>query len=332
MSEDIPVIDFTPWREGGAAGQAEVVRRVAEACERIGFFVVTGHGVPEPAVERAYAAARAFFALPLEEKLAIRRPRPEQNRGYIQVGEETLARFTGAETPPDLKEIFAIGPDAVPDEPYFTGPAAYPSFALNLWPARPAGFREAVLAYWDESQRLARTTTAIFARALGLPDGWFEPFLDRDISMLRLILYPEPKGPALPGQLRAGAHSDLNIVTFIRNEASAGGLQVRRRDGRWIDAPSIPGSFVVNLGDLMARWTDDRWVSTLHRVAMPPEGSAAGSDRLALVFFLSPNYDAVIRCIESCARPGEPPKYPPVTLAEYRTAIFARAQNPRAAE
>lgn len=333
MRDDIPVIDYAPWASGDPAAQAAIVAQVADACARIGFFVVVGHGVPEPVIAEAYAQAKAFFALPLEEKLAIRRPRPEQNRGYIQVGEETLARFAGDETPPDLKEIFAIGPDDVPDEPYFTGSAAYPSFAPNLWPARPEGFRAAVRAYWDELQKLSRRTTVIFARALGLPDGWFEPYLDRDISMLRLILYPEPKGPALPGQLRAGAHSDLNMVTFIRNEASAGGLQVRRRDGRWVDAPSIPGSFVVNLGDTMMRWTNDRWLSTQHRVLMPPAGAAAGSDRLALVFFLTPNYDAEIRCIETCAGPGAPPKYPPITMAAYRTSIFARAQGPgKAAE
>ena len=333
MADDIPIIDYSAWRSGDDAQRAEIVRRVGDACERIGFFVCVGHGVPDRVIDEAYAKAKAFFALPLEEKLAIRRPRPEQNRGYIQVGEETLARFTGDETPPDLKEIFAIGPDDAPDEPYFTGPAAYPSFAPNLWPARPEGFRTAMRAYWDELQKLSRLTTVIFARALGLPDDWFAPYLDRDISMMRLILYPEPKGPPLPGQLRAGAHSDLNMVTFIRNEASSGGLQVRRRDGRWVDAPSIPGSFVVNLGDLMMRWTNDRWLSTPHRVAMPPAENAAGSDRLAMVFFLTPNYDAEIRCIETCAGPDEPPKYPPITTAAYRTAIFARAQGPaKAAE
>jgi isopenicillin N synthase-like dioxygenase len=278
-------------------------------------------------VRGAYEAAQQFFALPLDEKLRVRRPRPEQNRGYIPNGEETLARFTGAEAPPDLKEIFAIGPDAVPDAPYYTCKAAYPSFAPNLWPERPAQFQQAILDYWAALQTLSRTTARIFARALELPETWFDRYLDRDISMLRAIQYPEPKGPALPGQLRAGAHSDLNMVTFIRNEASAGGLQVRRRDGEWVEAPSLPGSFVVNLGDLMMRWTNDRWASTPHRVAMPPEGRAKGSDRLSLIFFLTPNYDASIECIPSCTGPGDPPKYAPITTAEYRTARFARAQG-----
>ena len=330
MRADIPIIDHAPFLAGDAAGAAEVVRQVREACERIGFYIAVGHGVSEAVVDRAYAAAKAFFALPAAEKLKIRRQRRAENRGYIPVGEETLARFTGAEAPPDLKEVFAIGPDEVPGEPYFTGPAAYPSFARNLWPERPAGFRAAIRAYWDELQKFSRATARLYARGLDLPESWFEPYLDRDISMLRTILYPDPSGLALPGQLRAGAHSDLGMITLIRNEASSGGLQVRRRDGTWLDAPVIPRSFVVNLGDLMMRWTNDRWLSTPHRVAMPPPEMAAGSARLSLIFFLVPNYDAVIRCIPSCCGPDNPAKYESITVADYRTSIFARAQGPTA--
>jgi len=143
MSGDFPVIDIAAVRQPqlSAAERPEIVRQVASACEEIGFFAVTGHGVPGAVIADLVAQSYAFFDLPLAEKLAVRRPRPEQNRGYIAPGEERLARLRGDETPPDLKELYTIGPFDTPETPYFTGPAAYPSFAPNLWPARPVGLR-----------------------------------------------------------------------------------------------------------------------------------------------------------------------------------------------
>src|SRR6202035_5380230 len=150
MSSAFPVIDIAPFTriEATAAERAAVVARIGEACETIAFFAVTGHGVERRVIDDLVAAAYKFFDLPLAEKLAVKRPRPEQNRGYIPHGDERLARLRGDETPADLKEMFAIGPYDLPDDPYFTGPAAYPSFAANLWPARPAALRPALEAYW----------------------------------------------------------------------------------------------------------------------------------------------------------------------------------------
>src|SRR5207247_3860463 len=145
MSGDFPVIDIAAARVSAAA-RLEIARRVAGACEEIGFFAVTGHGVPGPVIADLVAQSYAFFDLPLAEKLVVRRPRPEQNRGYIAPGEERLARLRGDETPPDLKALYTIGPFDPPQTPSFTGPAAYPSFAANLWPARPSGLRPALLS------------------------------------------------------------------------------------------------------------------------------------------------------------------------------------------
>src|SRR5271170_6402383 len=158
ISVDFPIVDITALRRPGAPTGApvEIVRRVARVCEETGFFAVTGHGVPRAVIADLVAQSHAFFDLPLAEKLVVRRPRPEQNRGYIPPGEERLARLRGTETPPDLKELYTIGPFDLPLTPYFTGPAAYPSFASNLWPARPAGLRPALEAYWRELDRVAR--------------------------------------------------------------------------------------------------------------------------------------------------------------------------------
>jgi isopenicillin N synthase-like dioxygenase len=152
VSRNFPVIELEAVREPEVSigARREIAHQVASACEEIGFFAVTGHGVPGAVIADLVAESYAFFDLPLAEKLAVRRPRPEQNRGYIAPGEERLARLRGDETPPDLKELYTIGPFDLPDTPYFTGPAAYPSFAPNRWPVRPVGLRPALEAYWCE--------------------------------------------------------------------------------------------------------------------------------------------------------------------------------------
>lgn len=317
-----PIIDIGAFtRSGASAAEREAVaRRVGDACQGIGFFAVTGHGVPQAAIDGAIAASYEFFALPLAEKMIVKRPRPEQNRGYIATGDERLARLRGNETPADLKEMFAIGPDNLPDDPYFTGPAAYPSFAANLWPARPASLRPALDAYWAGAEGLARTLCRIFATALDLPPDYFAGKTDRHISQLRLMHYPPPAEAPLPGQLRAGAHSDLGMMTLVYSDSDVGGLEVMDRTGNWVAAPPSDGAFTVNIGDLMMRWTNDRWQSTLHRVVNPAEGDAWRSRRLSLGMFFIPNYDAEIAPLPNTGAG----RYAPTTVAAYRTERFAR--------
>ena len=322
MSSDVPVIDLGPLSEGQASATVllDIVRQVASACAETGFFAVTGHRVPRAVITDLVAQSYAFFDLPLAEKLAVRRPRPEQNRGYIGPGEERLARLRGDETPPDLKELYTIGPFDLPDTPYFTGPAAYPSFAPNLWPRRPEWLRPALQAYWHELNRVARILCRIFAEALALPPEFFDQKVDKHISQLRIMHYPPPEAAPLPGQLRAGAHSDLGMMTLLYSDSDIGGLEVMNRAGRWVRVPVIDNAFTVNLGDLMMRWTNDRWRSTLHRVVNPPEAATDLSRRLSIGMFFIPNYDAVVAPI---ARVGDIPKYPPITVADYRTSRFA---------
>lgn len=321
-SASFPIINLGPWHAGtDKRGVAEAVRT---ACESIGFFAIRGHRVPDEVVSDLRASARAFFALPVEEKAKVARPRPEQNRAWHAEGTETLARLAGNESPPDYKEVFAMGPPDVPDEPYYTAaPGAYPNYAPNLWPARPEGFEAAWRAYWREMEALQEVLCRIFAVALDLPEEFFLRFIDRHCSMLRALYYPPQKTAPLPGQLRAGAHTDLGMLTVLKNEAAAGGLEVRDLAGRWHAAPVVEDGFIVNIGDLLMRWTNDRFVSTLHRVVNPP-AEAVSSSRLSIAYFVAPNYDAVIECLPTCAGPGRPAKYPPVTVAGYRNERFAR--------
>jgi isopenicillin N synthase-like dioxygenase len=322
MNSDFPVIDLGAVcrQQVSAAARLDIARQVASACEEIGFFAVTGHGVPRAVIAELTARSYAFFDLPQVEKLVVRRPRPEQNRGYIPPGEERLARLWGDETPPDLKELFTIGPFDLPDEPYFTGPAAYPSFAPNLWPVRPVGLKRALQAYWHELNWVAHILCRIFAQALDLAPGFFNDKIDKHISQLRIMHYPPPLVAPLPGQLRAGAHSDLGMMTLLYSDNDIGGLEVMNRGGRWVPVPIIDNAFTVNLGDLMMRWTNDRWRSTPHRVVNPAEAANDRSRRLSVGMFFIPNYDAVVAPI---AGVGEAPKYPPITVADYRTSRFA---------
>ncbi len=319
-----PLVDLAPWYAGSASGKAAVADAVRAACETIGFFAVTGHRVPPNAIEAMRATSRAFFDLPMAEKMKVARPRPEQNRAYHAEGTETLARLAGNDSPPDYKEVFAIGPPDVPaDDPwYHTLPDAYPNYAPNLWPAEPAGFELAWRTYWAAMEDLQNTIGDIFATALGLPEGWFDRALARHCSMLRALNYPAQATPPAPGQLRAGAHTDLGMLTILKNEAADGGLEVRDLAGRWHEAPPCEEGFIVNIGDLLMRWTNDRFRSTLHRVGNPRSGG--GARRLSIAYFVAPAYDTLIECLPTCQTADTPEKYPPITVATYRNARFAR--------
>jgi isopenicillin N synthase-like dioxygenase len=321
MRIDIPLIDLQPFRDGRSQGKQAVAKAVAHAWETLGFLVVTGHGVPAHEGRELHAAATAFFDLPLAEKLAVRRPKNDQNRGYIPYGEETLARMHGGDTPPDYKEVFAIGPDDVPTTPYYTGPLAYPDFAPNLWPKAPLSLRQQMLRYYASMVDLSKLLARIYAVALDLPEDFFAAKLDRHASQLRMLHYPAPQTAFLPGQLRCGAHSDLGMTTILRNEAAAGGLEVQTPSGEWIAAPAIEDTFVVNLGDLMMRWSNDQWRSTKHRVAVPETERFAQSRRLSMGFFVVPEYDAMVECVSGNS--GASAKYPPITVRDYRTNRFA---------
>ena len=323
-----PIVDLGPWFEGGPAGRRAVADAVRRACESTGFFAIVGHRVPEETIAAMRSVSRDFFDLPAPRKVAVARPRPEQNRAYHAEGTETLARLAGNETPPDYKEVFAIGPLDVPsDDPwYHDAPGAYPNYAPNLWPTDVPGFEAAWRAYWSAMEGLQDTISRIFALSLGLPEDWFAGALARHCSMLRALNYPAQRELPRPGQLRAGEHTDLGMLTILKNEAADGGLEVRDLDGTWHEAPPVEEGFIVNIGDLLMRWSNDRFRSTLHRVANPRSGG--GARRLSIAYFVAPAYDAMIECLPGCAAPDRPAKYPPVTVSAYRNARFARTAAP----
>jgi isopenicillin N synthase-like dioxygenase len=318
----VPVIDIAPFSSSDAGAKRQVADALAAACEEIGFFTIVGHGVPEALIGETRACALEFFAQDMATKRAIARPPSKISRGYSWVGDRGLAYSLGDRTPPDLQESFGMGPlHAVPRELAGT-PAEAAFFMPNLWPSQPPGFRTAFERCYAELDRVGRQVMRIFAVALGLPEPFFEDKIDRHTSTMRAILYPAQSSAPEPGQLRAGSHTDYGTVTILRGDDVPGGLQVRRRDGEWMDVHPVDGSFVCNIGDLMMRWTNDRWLSNLHRVANPP-GAHAHVQRLTLVFFQNPNCDAEIRCID----PDTPAKYAPVRFGEYYLAKHMKAQH-----
>ena len=323
----VPIIDIAPYWSGVAASKQSVAQQINEACRDIGFLLIAGHHVPEDLIQAVDQVSREFFDLQLEEKMRVVRPAPDVTRGYIPLEGESVARSRGEYAPGDLNESLMIGPVKVGDEAYYRSPAAGKHFAPNLWPERPVALREIYTTYFQVMSDLARTLMRLFALALDQPETFFDDKIDKHISRLRVRNYPAPQEPPQPGQLRAGAHSDYGSLTILKTEDKPGGLQVYNQASEWVDVPIVPGCFIVNLGDLMAHWTNDHWVSTLHRVVNPPMETADLSRRQSLVFFHNPNYDAVVECIPSCQSTTNPPKYPITTSGEHLRRQFVRTQT-----
>lgn len=317
----VPIIDLAPYFEGTPEGKAAVARQVDEACRGIGFLVITHHGIDPGLITRVSALSRQFFDLPLADKRKVDRPRDDAVRGYSAVGEEGLSYSLEEATPGDLKESFSIGPSGVPDDEYHRGPAAGAHFEPNSWPAI-AGFREAYEQYFEAMSGLSRSLMRIFALALKLPEAFFDSKIDKHISMFRVLSYPPQREAPLPGQLRAGAHSDYGSLTVVLPDDR--GLQVQNKAGDWVDVPLVEGGLVVNIADLMMQWTNDQWVSTMHRVVNPPFEQAQTNRRQSLVFFHQPNYDAMVECLPTCLAPGEAAKYAPISSGDHLTSKFVK--------
>ena len=300
----IPVIDIAPLVSGTPAQAQAVANALGRACRDVGFFYVTGHGIAPASIARVFEMSATFFAGPASIREAVSFSGPGGNRGYIRLGGETL----DPGKPADVKEAFNIGLELAPDDPELLARA--PFRAANLWPDMP-GFRDTMLDYFNRVWRLGRDLHRGFAIDLGLESDFFETKLDRPNATLRLLHYPPVTAPLPDGQLGAGVHTDYGNVTLLATDA-VGGLMVRDRSGRWLDAPVISGAFVCNIGDCLMRWSNDVYVSTPHKVVSPP-----GADRYSVAFFLDPNPDALVACLPTCTSTDRPAKYAPVSGAEF---------------
>lgn len=323
--QEVPVIDLKPYFAGTAAGKAEVARQVNEACVHIGFFKISGHGVPQTLIDDTFAVALKFFDLPEAEKLKSKSA-SSGARGYHALRTKNLAKTIGQNNPPDLREQFYIGPLTSRAAEFAHIPGAAEFYAENIWPERPAEYKPIFSAYYTALEGLGQSLMRIFALSLKMPEHYFDDKINRHFATVPANHYPAPDSPPLPNQIRAGEHTDFGSLTILGLDDAPGGLQVKLRGGGWVDCTAKKGEYIVNIGDMMQRWTNDVWISNLHRVVNPPLNAYSMSRRLSIGYFLHPNYDAEIACIPSCQEPGKAPKHPPVLAGEMmRRKMQARA-------
>jgi isopenicillin N synthase-like dioxygenase len=321
--QEFAVIDISSFARSLLNEKQALARRVDQVCRRTGFLAIVGHGIPGAVITAAWNAARGFFDLPLEEKLKVQMPYVGYPYGYAPLQTEALALSLGNETPPDLKESLSIGPLEQPSNAANDADVDF-RFAANLWPREPVELREAWSNYYRAMGALAARIMQIFAVALDLPEDFFVDKTDQHPSALRALNYPHLSTLTQPGQLRAGAHTDYGSLTILLAEPAPGGLEIFTPEDGWQAVPIVPGAFIVNIGDLMARWTNDRWVSTLHRVVCPlPEGGS--TRRQAIAFFHQPNWHAEISCLPTCLAPGDKAKYSPVSSGAHLREKYYRA-------
>jgi isopenicillin N synthase-like dioxygenase len=313
----LPIIDVSGLGSEDTAARRHVAAALHEACSTHGFFYIRNHGVPEPLVAAVFAEAERLFALPAAEKTAVDKAKSSANRGYEPLSGQTLE----AGAPPDLKEGFYIGPEIAADDPRVL--AGKFNQGPNQWPAGLADFRPTMERYFSAMLALGTRLMGALALSLDLPEDHFAAFCRDPLATIRLLHYPPQPANAAPGQKGAGAHTDFGGLTMLRQD-DVGGLQVwDQASGGWIHADPVPGTYIVNLGDMIARWTNDRYRSTLHRVV-----NASGRERYSIPFFFVGNPDHAVSCLPTCLSPGETPKYPPTTVEAHLREMYRRTYGP----
>jgi len=325
----VPVIDISSLLNGDKENRINVAKQIGKACIDVGFFVIIGHGIDDTIINNAWNATRNFFDLSEEEKSQyITINEAEYPFGYSKFGGEVLSAGKAADPTlsndiaggynskvPDLKEMFSLGPG---------NPLA--GFPSRRWPINPIEFESSWAIYYDTMANLAAQLLKACAIALELPENYFEQFIDHHASALRALNYPHLENYIpLPGQLRASAHTDYGSLTILRSDSP--GLQVSKdkHPPNWHDVPFVENGFIVNLGDLMKRWTNDVWLSTLHRVVNPPqtdETCLTSTRRQSMAFFHNLNRDAVVKVLNS-----DNPKYEPIIAGDFLMQKHLAAQG-----
>lgn len=301
---------------------AVVGREIDETLRTVGFFQITDHGVDPAVSERCWQLTRAFFDLPLEDKLSIERA-PGAPYGYFPMLTESLSKSMDGLGPGDLKESLNAAATEHDGHP-FADDSERHLFAAPRWPGALPELEPSWRAYMREMWALSEQLLSMFALGLELPADFFAAKVDQSPTSLRAINYPEQTAPPEDGQLRAGAHTDYGTLTILRQELGRGGLQVHDpKTDAWIDVPPIEGAYVINIGDLMARWTNDRWTSTLHRVVNPDAGSTVSTRRQSMPFFFNANYSQVVECLPTCL--GDGAKYEPVVAGPHLSGKFEKS-------
>jgi isopenicillin N synthase-like dioxygenase len=298
----LPVIDISGFRNGDDASRGQIGAALRAACAANGFFYVTGHGIPSELIQQMFEQTKQFFDLPERDKMKLDLANSDCKHGYEPMKRQTLE----AGAPADLKEGYYIGRETASAE----GHQAF--FGANQWPSEMLAFRETMDVYYASMLNLSQVLMRGIALSLHLDENHFDAFGHDPFARLRLLHYPTQPANAAPGEKGAGAHTDFGGITILLQDG-VGGLQVLdNAHGGWIHAAPVPGAFVVNLGDMIARWTNDYYRSTQHRVV-----NTSGQERYSIPFFYHGNIDHVVACIPTCLKDGEVEKYPTTTVAAH---------------
>lgn len=295
----VPTVDFAGMFSSDPAARRRVADALRDACSQVGFFYLTNHGVPETLVERAFQTTRAFFAQPEAVKMRCDIAQSSHACGYVALFAEDG----------DLHEAF----DFTMEDREINGQFWKGDFRQsgNQWPEGMESFRAELTEYSDAMRLLARQLFGALAIALDLPEDHFAQLSDHPLSLLRILHYPSQDGALPEGKVGAGAHTDHECFTILCPD-DVQALQVRNGHGEWLFVPRIPGAFVINIGDLLSRWSNDRFVSTMHRVL-----NVTGLERYSIPFFVGPNHDATIEVLPSCIDEEHPSRYEPVVAGDY---------------
>ena len=310
----VPLIDLGPLRDGRGGRVEAVAKDVEAACTSSGFLYVTNHGVSDETIDGIFEANRHFHALPLEKKLELQIN--QFYRGYVPFAGSTLkVSSIGEAKKPNQSEQIIFRHELDPDDPDLG--KGLPLQGPNQWPSEDdlPGFKARVLDYMSECERVARLLLPAFAHALDLPHDHFDSFFVKPVKNLKLLHYPAQPKDRPADQFGAAPHTDFGFVTVLAQD-DTGGLEVRSPDGEWLPAPVIPGTFVINIGDALARWTNGRFASTPHRVI----NRAPHRSRYSVPFFLDPNMHSTIEALPGTVTEETPQKFEPVVYSEYLMA------------
>jgi len=307
----IPVVDFSGFLSGTADQRRAVAKQIGTACESVGFLYLSNHGVPADALERIFAAAKAFFGLPQDRLMAIEATRLHY-RGYLPLSVRTYAA-TGL---PDVFEAFKMQLDLPLDDPDVL--AGKPLHQVNKWPDGMPEWRSEVLSYWARMESLSHDLLRAFALALDEPEETFLSFYRKPLAQLSLLHYPSKPARAPAEQWSMQPHTDTGAFTILAQD-NTGGLQVQPLSGEWIDAVPLPGAYVINIGDMMQRWTNGRFASTPHRVL-----NRTGKERVSIPFFMNPDFDVRIEPLPSCVTPERPLAFEPLAVGDFIWRTFTK--------
>jgi isopenicillin N synthase-like dioxygenase len=309
-AEEVPILDLSVLAQPG--GIAALAAQLRQACVTTGFFYVKNHGIPEELVQRTFETTKRYFDLPEERRLAHRMDE-RFRRGFMPQGINQHPGYA-----PDLKESYEIGLDLPLTDPDVM--AGLPLHGPNRWPADFPELKEVVEVYFAAAQALGMRLLRPIAASVGMPEDFFYPYTTKPMVQMRLFHYP-PQPPVSESQFGVAPHTDYGLVTLLLQDP-IGGLELRKRDGEWIAAPYVPGTLVVNIGDLFQRWTNDIYISNFHRVV-----NRTGRERFSIPLFFNLDYRTVVECLPTCCSPQNPPRHAPTTCGDYLVSRFKTVQK-----